>query len=129
MFGGSDRGHYLSCNDSLIATPLRTTDALEAVIEVVNQIPEGTVMSYGRVGRLVGCTGRQVGKIMGWLEDRVRVGDQSVAWWRVVAANGDLPIAKRDPRLAQEQRHRLCAEGVQFLDSGKVNMATFQWEA
>lgn len=43
-----------------------------------------------------------------------------IPWWRVVNAQGDLPIGKRDPRLEQEQRQRLAAEGVTFTETGRV---------
>jgi alkylated DNA nucleotide flippase Atl1 len=44
---------------------------------------------------------------------RIPVAD--APWWRVVARSGRLPVAKRDPRLAMEQRDRLIAEGVPFV--------------
>lgn len=37
-------------------------------------------------------------------------------WWRVIAADGSLPIAKRDPQAAREQAARLAAEGVELVD-------------
>jgi alkylated DNA nucleotide flippase Atl1 len=37
-----------------------------------------------------------------------------VPWWRIVAQSGALPVSKRDPRLAWEQRNLLLREGVAF---------------
>lgn len=37
-------------------------------------------------------------------------------WWRVVGKDGRLLTARRDPRLAAEQRGLLESEGVVFLD-------------
>jgi alkylated DNA nucleotide flippase Atl1 len=39
---------------------------------------------------------------------------EDAPWWRVVARTGELPVGKRDPRLAVTQRERLEAEGVLF---------------
>lgn len=57
----------------------------EAVLQVVEQIPEGCVATYGLIAERLGRGGaRQVGKVMS-LEG------QAVPWWRVVRANGTLP--------------------------------------
>jgi alkylated DNA nucleotide flippase Atl1 len=53
---------------------------------------------------------------------------QDVPWWRVVAKDGSLPISKRNPALAQEQRDKLQAEGVEFDDDGRVLMERFSDE-
>jgi alkylated DNA nucleotide flippase Atl1 len=47
-------------------------------------------------------------------------------WWRVVAKTGVLPVGKRDPRLAWEQRDQLLSEGVRF-EGDKVAEEAF-WE-
>lgn len=55
---------------------------VEAVLRVVELIPPGRVASYGDIAEIVGRGGpRQVGQVM------ARVGG-SVAWWRVVRADG-----------------------------------------
>lgn len=54
----------------------------ERVLEVVERIPPGMVMSYGDIAEYVGEGGpRQVGKVMStW--------GGGVPWWRVVHADG-----------------------------------------
>jgi len=90
------------------------------VHEFVRTIPEGKVMSYGAVGRCIGLTGRQVGKIMS-------MADFEMPWWRVMAHDGTFSIAKRNPILEKEQRDRLIAEGVPIRENGKVDMKRALW--
>jgi methylated-DNA-protein-cysteine methyltransferase related protein len=106
---------------------MKTEDAREPVFAIVNEIPTGKVLSYGDVGRLSGCTGRQVGQIMSSLDGPGPV-NESVKWWRVVAFDGQMPIAKRNPILEKEQRERLEREGVLFSEKGNVRMGEFRWK-
>jgi alkylated DNA nucleotide flippase Atl1 len=59
-------------------------DYAARVLDVVEAIPPGQVMSYGDVAEYLGEGGpRQVGRVMSlW--------GGGVAWWRVVHANGSL---------------------------------------
>ncbi|WP_234438482.1 MGMT family protein [Streptomyces sp. NRRL S-340] len=54
---------------------------VEDVREAVLAVPAGSVTSYGAVGRRIGAGPRQVGRVMGLL-------DEGVPWWRVVHADG-----------------------------------------
>jgi alkylated DNA nucleotide flippase Atl1 len=54
---------------------------VEDVREAVVAIPAGCVASYGDIGKRIGAGARQVGRVMGMLDD-------SVPWWRVVYADG-----------------------------------------
>ncbi len=59
-------------------------DFASRVLDVVDSIAPGTVMSYGDVAEYIGAGGpRQVGRVMAlW--------GGGVAWWRVVHADGSL---------------------------------------
>jgi alkylated DNA nucleotide flippase Atl1 len=58
---------------------------VEAVLEVVADIPPGRVMTYGQIAALLGSRGaRVVGQVM------ARYGDE-VPWWRVIRASGRPP--------------------------------------
>jgi alkylated DNA nucleotide flippase Atl1 len=65
------------------------------VLDLVDAIPPGTVMSYGDVAELLGCGGpRQVGRVMAlW--------GGGVAWWRVVHADGSLVAGHERAALAR----------------------------
>lgn len=57
----------------------------EAVLQAVEQVPPGCVVTYGLIAERLGRGGaRQVGRVMS-LEGA------AVPWWRVVRANGSLP--------------------------------------
>ena len=97
----------------------------ERAWDVVRQIPEGRVASYGQVARLMGAPrcARQVGYAMHG-SPGVTGG---VPCHRVVFADGSLTpgFAFGGP---DEQRRMLEAEGVRFLPDGKVDMASCAWE-
>ncbi len=90
------------------------------VWNVARSIPAGRVMSYGAVGA------RCDPPISGYICGRIMIRSHNdVPWWRVVGKDGALPIVKRNPELAREQRSRLEAEGVEFDDEGRVVMEKF----
>ena len=71
------------------------TPYARSVLDVVDRIPRGRVMTYGDVAEFLGTgTGRTVGTVMS------RHGSE-VPWWRVVRASGE-PHADALPRLAAE---------------------------
>lgn len=59
---------------------------VEAVLEVVADIPAGRVMTYGQIAAVLGSRGaRVVGQVM------ARYGSD-VPWWRVIRASGQPPL-------------------------------------
>lgn len=57
-------------------------DFVEAVLEVVADIPPGRVMTYGDVAAAIGSRApRAVGNVMAWY-------GSEVPWWRVIRASG-----------------------------------------
>ncbi|MEJ5169667.1 MAG: MGMT family protein [Fimbriimonadales bacterium] len=92
---------------------------------VVATIPYGKVATYGDVGRELDppVSGLLVGK---WMARA----PEGVPWWRVVARDGTLVVAKRSPALGLEQRLRLEKEGVPFHgDQVEVSVARHCFEA
>ena len=91
----------------------------QQVFAIVREVPHGQVISYGEVGARCEppISGYVCGRIMSQAE-----GD--VPWWRVVAKDGALPIRKRNPHLAVEQRQRLTDEGVVFDKDGRATSRT-----
>ena len=97
----------------------------DAAYEVVRQIPAGRVASYGQVVRMVGRprNARFVGYAL-----HVNPEPGIIPCHRVVFKDGSLA-----PGFAfggeDEQRRLLEAEGVAFLDDGRVDMVRHAWEA
>lgn len=86
----------------------------EAVVVVIEAIPEGDVATYGEVAAEAGFPGaaRAVGNLV-----RTTPG---LPWWRVIAASGRLV-----PNMETEHAQRLRAEGV-HITNGKVVMKDSQ---
>ena len=91
------------------------------VFDAARAIPAGRVLAYGELGAR--CEPAISGYICGRIMNNVA---DDVPWWRVVAKDGSLPIAKRNPTLAERQRDLLSAEGVEFDESGHVKMDEFR---
>lgn len=101
------------------AVPL--PDYTEQVLDVVDRIPPGRVMSYGAVAAEVGRGGpRQVGRVMAlW--------GGAVAWWRVTHADGSFLRGHRDRALSHYLRERTpLRRGRDGAVTG-VDMALARW--
>jgi alkylated DNA nucleotide flippase Atl1 len=84
---------------------------VEAVLSLVEQVPAGRVTTYGAIADAVGNRGpRSVGRVMSTYGG-------SVAWWRVVRADGSLPPSHDD-----EARVHYLMEGTAFRPSGRVDL-------
>ncbi len=89
----------------------------ERVLVVVEQIPRGRVSTYGTIADHVGGSGpRRVGRVMSLFGG-------SVAWWRVVRADGSLP-----PSHGDEARARYLDEGTPLRPSGRIDMPQAFWQ-
>jgi alkylated DNA nucleotide flippase Atl1 len=97
------------------------SDYAAKVLDIVETIPTGKVMSYGDVAEYLGEGGpRQVGRVMAlW--------GGGVAWWRVVHADGSLLAGHERAALAE-----YYAEGTPLRRSGDgapsgVDMRRARW--
>ena len=89
-----------------------------AVLDVVDLVPPGRVMTYGDVAEYLGRGGpRVVGNVM------ARYGG-AVAWWRVLRADGS-PPAGHERRAIEQYR----AEGTPLRPGGtRVDLARARWD-
>ena len=88
------------------------------VLDVVDRIPPGRVLTYGDVAEYVGEGGpRGVGAVM------ARHGG-AVAWWRVLRADGSVA-----PGLERRAFERLRAEGTPLARGGtRVDLLLARWD-
>lgn len=89
-----------------------------AVLDVVDRIPPGSVMTYGDIAEFLGEGGpRQVGSVMShW--------GGAVPWWRVLRADGSPP-----PGHEREALRHYRAEGTPLRRSGqKVDLTLARWD-
>lgn len=101
-------------------TSIDSDDWFSRVLEVVEAIPEGRVMTYGGVAAELGSrASRGVGKVMAHAG-----GD--VSWWRVVRASGHPPLG-HEPRALEMYR----VEGTPLVWSRagtwRVDLAAASW--
>ena len=91
------------------------TPFAERVLDLVDQVPRGSVTTYGDVAELLAEGGpRSVGTVM------ARWGG-GVPWWRVIRADGTPP-----PHKAEEALRRLAGEGVRCA-GGRVDLLRHRW--
>lgn len=95
-------------------------DFRQRVYALVAQIPRGRVMTYGQLAALAGSpyAARIVGGIAHW-------GDPDLPWQRVVKKDGSL--AEGYPGGTEGHRAALEAEGVEFNDEYKLDIAKLSW--
>ncbi len=95
----------------------------EKIYEIVKQIPEGTVASYGQIAMLAGNPrwARVVGYALHSNPD-----PDSIPCYRVVTKDGrtskSFAFGGEDV-----QRKLLEKEGIKFTEDGRVDMKRFQW--
>jgi methylated-DNA-protein-cysteine methyltransferase-like protein len=88
------------------------------VLDVVESIPPGKVMTYGDVAEYLGAgAARAVGNVMHHY-------GYEVAWWRVLLSTGHPAPSHPGEALA-----KLAAEGVPLLAGGvRVDLAAARWD-
>lgn len=101
--------------------PDELTDFASRVLDVVDSIPPGRVMSYGDVAEMVGEGGpRQVGRVMAlW--------GGGVPWWRVVHADGRLLDGHEHEALRHYRTEGTPLRSGQASASRRLDMATARW--
>ncbi len=94
--------------------------AFSRVHALVLQIPSGRVSTYGRIGRMAGCSARVSGFAMASVSEST-----GVPWHRVVNSEGRITIP--GPEAQALQRRLLECEGIRFDESGRVDLARHVW--
>ena len=91
------------------------------IYATIQRIPRGRVATYGQIAELAGLPGRarQVGYALHALP-----GGSPVPWQRVLNARGEISLPGTS---GARQRALLIAEGVEFGDSGRIDLGTYQW--
>jgi len=91
----------------------------DAIVKVVNEVPEGRVVTYGQVARLAGYPrhARFVSKAM-------RAADKLPNWHRVLNGKGQSSMSSP---MSDQQFDLLAQEGVESV-LGKVDLTYYQWD-
>lgn len=99
----------------------------EQVWQLVRQIPQGKVVTYGQIAQMLPLPGGvdpQAYKAFGprWVGDAMAACPGDVPWQRVINAQGK--ISERPG--AEKQRQLLEEEAIPFVKD-KVDLKTYQW--
>lgn len=94
----------------------------QKVHALVRQVPAGRVTTYGDVAGFLGS--RRVARHVGYA--LAALTDPDVPWHRVINARGRISF-KGDSIRGIRQRALLAAEGVEFSESGKVDLQRLRW--
>lgn len=106
----------------------------ETVWDIVLQIPEGKVSTYGQIAsmipppdtvdpeQMIRLAPRWVGTAM-----RKTPKGKGIPWQRVINSQGKISFPTGTSN-AEEQRNLLEMEGVEFDSKGKVNFAVVGWD-
>ena len=99
----------------------------QRVLELVARIPEGRVMTYGQLALLAGNPGaaRQAGFVLNSLAGGPGKGEPEWPWQRVINAQGRVSTHKVG--FGEMQERLLQAEGIVLDDSGRCDLAKYQW--
>jgi methylated-DNA-protein-cysteine methyltransferase related protein len=95
----------------------------EKVINIIQNIPRGKVMTYGQIARLAGSPrgARQVVRILHTQSEK-----HQLPWHRVVNGKGE--IGFKDGDMHDRQRDLLENEGIYFQLNGSLDLQTFIYE-
>lgn len=92
----------------------------QAVIEIIQKIPKGKVMTYGQIAQLAGQKkgARQVVRILHSMSDAYQL-----PWHRVVNKSGKIGIGAQDGY--QLQKALLLGEGITFSSEDIINLSEY----
>lgn len=94
---------------------------VEAVLAVVELVPEGSVVAYGDVAELLGAGGpRQVGAVMSHYGSHV-------PWWRVLKSSGAAPESLEERALTHYLAERTPLRGRPDEGSWRVDIGQARW--
>lgn len=98
------------------------TKFTENVINIISNIPEGKVLTYGTIAALAGSPrgARQVTRILHSSSKK-----HNLPWHRVVNSKGKISLKIQDGY--NEQKVRLSSEGVIFSEDDQIDLKKHLW--
>jgi len=107
----------------MVIAIMQNNELAQLILNVIVQIPQGKVASYGQIAQLAGLPkhARLVGRVLGQLEE-----GHAIPWYRVVNSQGRISLNKLDEQGNCIQSALLLAENVVVID-GKINLKKYQW--
>ena len=102
----------------------RMTDFTKKVIDIIEGIPRGKVLSYGQIADLAGNPygARQVSRILHSCSRKY-----DLPWHRVINSKGN--ISFKEIFAYEEQKSLLLSEGIIFDEIERIDLKIFSWFA
>ena len=98
----------------------------DRIYEIVRQIPQGRVATYGQIAELSGLAGKA--RLVGYALYRVDLPTSDIPWQRVVNAKGEISLSPLRFGTDYLQRSLLEGEGISFGDTGKIDLRKYRWQ-
>lgn len=98
-----------------------TSEAYQRFVLTIFRVPSGSVASYGQIAKLAGYPGhaRQVVRTLHSSSKKYKL-----PWHRVINSQGKISLANES---FFRQKILLRKEGIEFDDSGKIDLVRFGW--
>lgn len=97
----------------------------DSIYAVVRQIPPGQVATYGQIAELANLSGKP--RLVGYALYRVEI-SSDVPWHRVINAKGEISYSPLRGGGDHTQKVLLEQEGVEFTETGKINLRKYLWQ-
>jgi len=93
----------------------------ERAINIIKNIPEGKVMTYGQIARIAGSArgARQVVRILHSMSTKY-----NLPWHRVINSKGEIGLTEDESY--NIQKLILQSEGVKIISHRKINLKEYQ---
>ena len=93
------------------------------VITIIQNIPKGKVLTYGRIAKLAGNprAARQVAWTLNSSTEKY-----NLPWHRVINSKGLIALNSEEGR--NQQKYMLIKEGVEFSDEYRIDLNKYLWK-
>ncbi|MBE1553248.1 MGMT family protein [Sporosarcina limicola] len=100
------------------------TDFTKRVLQIIQGIPPGKVMTYGQVAAVAGSPrgARQVVRVLHSMSAKY-----GLPWHRIINVQGGISAPDESEGKVNYQRSLLEAESVRFDTAGKVDLTVYRW--
>ncbi|MCA9375067.1 MGMT family protein [Candidatus Dojkabacteria bacterium] len=98
----------------------------EQVYEIVKNIPEGKVSTYGQIASMLGNP--RLARQVGFALRRLSTNEKDIPWWRVVNRDGYISINHGDGGIEKAiQAEMLKTDEVTFVEKYRVDLEHCLW--
>jgi len=99
------------------------SELTQRIIDIIRDIPEGFVATYGHVARLAGNprAARQVSRILHTCSRK-----EGLPWHRVINKEGRISLKLMQGY--EEQKRLLQSEGIAFDQADRIDLEHFLWQ-